>query len=148
MRLCYHHHMGTGVQIRAEVDRLIASTDANLVYLLLDTGHILFAGGDPLSLATDYADRIKHVHLKDIRRPIMEQALKDNLSFKESIEAGIFTVPGDPDGCIDFRPIFQVLGGPDYRGWLVVEAEQDPAKANPLHYATMARSYLREVTGL
>lgn len=148
MRLCYHQHMGTGVQTCAEVDRLVASTDANLVYLTLDTGHVLFAGGDPLSLATDYADRIKHVHLKNIRRPIMEQALEDNLSFKESIEAGIFTVPGDPDGCIDFQPIFEVLADHAYRGWLVVEAEQDPARANPLHYATMARNYLREVTGL
>jgi inosose dehydratase len=148
MRLCYHHHMGTGVQTREQVDRLMASTDPKLVHLLLDTGHIYFGGGDPLSLAQAYAPRIKHVHLKNIRHAIMEQAIQQNLSFKESIEAGIFTVPGDPEGCIDFAPIFQVLADHDYEGWLIVEAEQDPAKATPLVYAKMARAYLREATGI
>lgn len=153
MRLCYHHHMGTGVQTRADVDRLAASTDPELVYFLFDTGHMMFAGDDPLSFAEAYAARIKHVHLKNIRRPIMEAALRNNLSFKDSIlgrddEAGVFAVPGDPDGSIDFRPILQVFADHDYQGWLVVEAEQNPAKANPLHNAMMARNYLREVTGL
>lgn len=147
MRLCYHHHMGTGVMTRSDVDRLAESTNPELVHFLFDTGHILFAGDDPLSLAETYADRIKHVHLKNIRKPIMEFALRENLSFKESIEAGIFTVPGDPEGCIDFKAIFEVLAQSGFEGWLIVEAEQDPAKANPLKYATMARNYLREVTG-
>jgi inosose dehydratase len=148
MRLCYHHHMGTGVQTRAEVDRLAASTDPELVHFLLDTAHLKFAGDDPLAMAEKYADRIKHVHLKNLRHPVLQQVLRDNLSFKEAIQAGIFTVPGDPEGCIDFQPILQVLADHDYAGWLVVEAEQDPAKANPLHHAKMARNYLHEVTGL
>jgi inosose dehydratase len=99
-------------------------------------------------MAEKYADRIKHVHLKNLRHPVLQQVLRDNLSFKEAIQAGIFTVPGDPEGCIDFQPILQVLADHDYAGWLVVEAEQDPAKANPLHHAKMARNYLHEVTGL
>lgn len=148
LRLCYHHHMGSGVQTREQVDRLMAATDPNLVYLLLDTGHITFSGDDALSLAEGYASRIKHVHLKNIRRPIMEQAIAQNLSFKEAIQAGIFTVPGDPEGCIDFGPIFNVLAEHDYEGWLMVEAEQDPAKATPLVYAKMARDYLRAATGI
>ena len=148
MRLCYHHHMGTGVQTRADVDCLASSTDPQLVYLLLDTGHITFAGDDPVSFATTYATRIKHVHLKNIRPQIMEAALRDSLSFREAIAAGVFTVPGDPDGCVDFPSILGVLAEHGYEGWLVVEAEQDPAKANPLQYAKMARAYLREVTGL
>ncbi len=148
MRLCYHHHMGTGVQTREQVDRLMASTDPELVYLLLDTGHIYFSGDDPLALAAAYAPRIKHVHLKNIRRPIMEKAIRENLSFKEAILAGIFTVPGDPEGCVDFGPIFQVLADADYGGWMMVEAEQDPNKATPLVYARMARAYLREATGV
>ncbi|MBC8003694.1 MAG: myo-inosose-2 dehydratase [Opitutaceae bacterium] len=148
MRLCYHHHLGTGIQTREQVDRLMASTDPDLVYLLLDTGHITFSGDDALSLAQCYATRIKHVHLKNIRRPIMEQAIEQNLSFKQGIQAGIFTVPGDPEGCIDFGPILQVLADQDYEGWLMVEAEQDPAKATPLVYAKMARSYLRDATGI
>ncbi len=147
MRLCYHHHMGTGVQTREEVDRLAASTDPKLVNFCFDTGHILYGGGDPLSLATDYGDRIKHVHLKNIRRPIMEQALRDHLSFEDAIKAGIFTVPGDPEGCVDFQPILQALADHHFEGWLVTEAEQDPAKANPLTYATMARNHLRELVG-
>ena len=115
---------------------------------LLDTAHLRFAGDDPLAMAERYADRIKHVHLKNLRYPVLQQVLRDNLSFKEAIQAGIFTVPGDPEGCIDVRPILQVLADHGYTGWLVVEAEQDPAKANPLHHAKMARNYLREVTGL
>jgi inosose dehydratase len=147
MRLCYHHHMGTGVQTRADVDRLMEMTDPDLVHLLLDTGHIYFAGDDPLSLAQAHADRISHVHLKNIRRPAMDEALERGYSFEEAIKHGVFTVPGDPAGAIDFAPILQVLADRGYRGWLVVEAEQDPNRANPLDYATTARRYLREVVG-
>jgi inosose dehydratase len=145
MRLCYHHHAGTGVMTRAEVDRLMASTDPGLVHLLLDTGHLAFAGDDPLSAAQAYANRIGHVHLKDIRPDVVSRVREEGLSFQEAIEEGVFTVPGD--GSIDFRPILEALGAVGYEGWLVVEAEQDPAKANPLEYALKARSYLREVLG-
>jgi inosose dehydratase len=145
MRLCYHHHMGTGVMTRADVDRLMDSTDPELVHLLLDTGHLVFAGDDPLAAARAHADRIKHVHLKDVRPQVLSQVLRENLSFQDAIEAGVFTVPGD--GAIDFVPILQALADAGYRGWLVVEAEQHPAKANPLEYALKARAYLREVLG-
>lgn len=146
MRLCYHHHMGTGVMIRSEVDRLMNDADPEVVHLLLDTGHIYWAGGDPLELARAYADRIKHVHLKDIRREVMKDCTRRNLSFLESVVEGVFTVPGD--GAIDFKPIFQTLADADYAGWLMVEAEQDAKKANPLDYARMARKYLRDVAGV
>lgn len=146
MRLCYHHHMGTGVMTRAEVDRLMSSTDAAIVHLLLDTGHLYWAGDDPLDMARAYAKRIKHVHLKDIRQDVLERCTAARLSFLESVVAGVFTVPGD--GAIDFRPILQVLADAGFEGWLMVEAEQDPAKANPLDYARKARAYLRDVTGL
>lgn len=148
MRVCYHHHMGTGVMTRPEIDRLAKSTDPELVHFLLDTGHLLFAGGDPLSMAQDYAERIKHIHLKNIRIPIMRECLDKNLSFKESILKGVFTVPGDPEGGIDFGPIFDVFIEHDFAGWMVVEAEQNPATATPLRYAKMARKYLREATGI
>ncbi|MDT5039525.1 MAG: inosose dehydratase [Actinoplanes sp.] len=145
MRLSYHHHMGTGVMTRADVDRLMASTDPSLVNLLLDTGHIAFAGDDPLDMARAYHERIKHVHLKDVRADAVERARKENLSFQDAIEAGVFTVPGD--GSIDFVPILEVLASAGFEGWLVVEAEQDPAKATPLEYALKGRQYLREVLG-
>jgi inosose dehydratase len=146
MRLCYHHHMGTGVQTRAEVDRLLASTDPGLVHLLLDTAHLTWAGDDPLALARAHRNRIKHVHLKDLRRDVAEDNKRLGLSFLDSVRAGVFTVPGD--GSIDFEPVLRTLAESGYRGWLVVEAEQDPAKAHPLTYAKKARDYLREVTGL
>jgi inosose dehydratase len=147
MRLCYHHHMGTGVQTRADIDRLAANTNAKTVFLLLDTGHLTFAGDDPLDCARTYAHRIKHVHLKNIRRSKMKEALSQRLSFHDAIEAGVFTVPGDPDGSVEFEPILRTLSDANYQGWLMVEAEQNPAKATPLKYARMAREYLKNVTG-
>jgi inosose dehydratase len=145
MKLSYHHHMGTGVMTRADIDRLMASTDPALVNLLLDTGHIAFAGDDPLELARAYADRIGHVHLKSVRPEVVSRVREEGLSFQEGVELGVFTVPGD--GAIDFRPILEVLADADYQGWLVVEAEQDPNKAIPLVYAKKARAYLAEVLG-
>jgi len=145
MRLCYHHHMGTGVQTRSEVDRLMDDTDPEVVHLLLDTGHLFWAGDDPLDMARAYAGRIRHVHLKDIRRDVLERCMEQKMSFLESVMEGAFTVPGD--GVIDFEPIFRTLADAGYEGWLIVEAEQDPNKANPLEYAMKARSYLREVIG-
>lgn len=145
MRLSYHHHMGTGVMTRPQIDRFMDGTDPETVHLCLDTGHIAFAGGDPLDLAKTYATRIGHVHLKDIRPDVLDQVKSQNLSFQEAVEAGIFTVPGD--GSIDFVPILQTLADNGYEGWLVVEAEQDPNKAHPLTYALKARAYLRDVLG-
>ena len=124
----------------------MASTDPALVNLLLDTGHLFAAGDDPLDMTRAYADRIKHVHLKDIRVDILEESKQAGRSFLASMQAGFFTVPGD--GAIVFKPILQTLADAGFTGWLVVEAEQDPSKANPLVYAKTARSYLREIAGL
>lgn len=145
MRLCFHPHMGTGVMIQSDVDRLMEYTDPDKVHLLLDTGHLAFAGADPLYVTQTYGSRIKHIHLKDVRADVVQRVRDEKLSFQQAIEAGVFTVPGD--GAIDFVPIFQALADAQFEGWLVVEAEQDPAKANPLEYAKKARSYLRETLG-
>lgn len=147
MRLCYHPHMGTGVMVKEDIDRLMANTDPNLVHLLLDTGHLAFAGVDSLEVTKQYANRIKHIHLKDVRAQVIKDAHAKGYSFRDAIEAGVFTVPGDPTGAIDFVPILTELAKADFTGWLVIEAEQDPAKANPLEYAKMARAYLRETLG-
>ena len=146
MTLCYHHHMGTGVMFRPEVDRLMNETDPEAVNLLLDTGHLYWAGDDPLDMTKAYADRIKHVHLKDIRHDRMVQCNETDCTFIEGVIDGVFTVPGD--GAIDFKPIFQILADSDYKGWLMVEAEQDAEKANPLEYAIKARDYIRSVAGV
>ncbi|MFF2361388.1 myo-inosose-2 dehydratase [Streptomyces sp. NPDC058122] len=145
LKLSYHHHMGTGVMTRADIDRLMASTDPELVHLLLDTGHMAFAGDDPLDLARDHADRIGHVHLKSVRPEVVSRVREEGLSFQEAIQLGVFTVPGD--GGIDFRPILEALAAAHYQGWLVVEAEQDPNKAVPLEYAKKARAYLADILG-
>jgi inosose dehydratase len=147
-QLCYHPHVGTGVETLPEIDRLMENTDPENVKLLLDTGHLYYAGVDPLEVTQKYADRIKHVHLKNIRKPILDESIRQKRSFFSAIRAGIFTVPGDPEGVIDLKPIFDELAKANYEGWLMVEAEQDPNKANPLKYALMARSYLRRVTHL
>ncbi len=145
MKIAYHHHMGTGVQTLAEVKKLMGITDPGLVYLLLDTGHIVFAGGDPVEMVESFGTRVKHVHFKDLRPRVMQQSLDEGLSFLQAVKLGVFTVPGD--GMIDFRPIVRALGEVNYRGWIIVEAEQDPALAPPLEYAIRARKYLRENLG-
>ncbi|MCD8217968.1 MAG: myo-inosose-2 dehydratase [Clostridiales bacterium] len=144
--LTFHHHMGTVVQDADEVDRMMENTDPRYVSLLFDTGHFAYCGADPLEMATKYIDRIKHVHLKDIRPEVVEEVKRENLSFLEGVRRGTFTVPGD--GSIDFEPIFKVLEDAGYEGYMLVEAEQDPAKANPLEYALKARKYIAEKTGL
>ena len=145
-KLCFHHHMGTVVQTAAETDRMLAGTDPGYVFLCYDTGHFTFAGEDPLAVLKKYVNRVGHVHLKDMRADVVAQVRPNNWSFLQAVRSGAFTVPGD--GCVDFDPIFRLLADAHYEGWLLVEAEQDPAKANPLEYAVRARQYIREHTGL
>ena len=145
-KLCFHHHMGTVVQTAEETDRMMANTDPECVFLCYDTGHFTFAGEDPLKMLKKYVHRVGHVHLKDMRLPVVEEARKNNWSFLQAVRNGAFTVPGD--GNVDFDPVFRVLEDAGYEGWLLVEAEQDPAKADPLEYALKARDYIRQHTGL
>jgi inosose dehydratase len=146
MKLVYHHHMGTGVQTAAEIDRLMENTDPALLGLLYDTGHLVFSGEDHLAVLDTWMKRIGHVHLKDIRPAIHKKVIEEKWSFLRAVKEGTFTVPGD--GCIDFVPVFAALKRSGYSGWWVVEAEQDPARANPLEYAIKARNYIREKAGL
>ncbi len=139
MPLAYHHHMGTVIETEDETRRLIESTNDS-VKLLIDTGHMLFAGGNSIKLTEDFMERIIHVHCKDIRKNILEKSLKNDSTFRQAFLDGAFTVPGD--GCIDYKPFLTVLKNKNYEGWLVVEAEQDPAKANPFEYAKIGYNYL------
>ena len=146
MILTCHHHMGTGVQTAEEIDRFMAQTDPELVFLLFDSGHLTFAGIDPVPVLQKYIGRVKHVHLKDVRLRVRDNAKREGSSFLGAVREGVFTVPGDGD--VDFTPIFDILEKSGYEGWVVVEAEQDPAKANPFEYAQKARKYIAEKTGL
>jgi inosose dehydratase len=146
MKVVYHHHMGTGIQTTAEIDRLMSETDPLKVFLLYDTGHLVLSGEDYVMLLDQYIDRIEHVHLKDIRESVMKTVKSEKLSFLQGVRRGVFTVPGD--GMINFDPVFKRLSESGYEGWLVVEAEQDPGIANPFEYAKSAREFIRLKTGL
>ena len=134
MRLAYHHHMGTVIQDEAEIDRLMAACDP-AVGLLLDTGHLVYGGGDPVRAAKNHAARVVHLHCKDIRSDVLRRVLNADTSFLEAVLQGVFTVPGD--GCIDYAAVFEPLRSAGYEGWIVVEAEQDPAIADPVTFATL-----------
>ena len=146
LKLTYHHHMGTGVQTSTEIDYLMEHTDEALVGLLYDSGHLVFSGEDAMAVLEKWIGRIRHVHLKDVRAERREQAIRERWSFLRGVKEGVFTVPGD--GMIDFKPLLTFLKKSGYSGWWVVEAEQDPAKANPLEYAMKARAYIREVAAI
>ncbi|NCA67566.1 MAG: myo-inosose-2 dehydratase [Clostridia bacterium] len=144
--LTFHHHMGTVVQTEAEIDRMMNNTSACKLSLLFDSGHLAYCGEDYLSVLKKYAYRIKHVHLKDIRPDTVRWVKENGKSFLEGVREGAFTVPGD--GVVDFVSIFKILSDANYEGWLLVEAEQDPAKANPLEYAIKARKFIKTTAGL
>ncbi|KGT91108.1 inosose dehydratase [Erwinia typographi] len=148
MQVCLHHHMGTAIQTTEEIDRFMASTNQD-VFLLFDTGHAYYSEGSQakmLAILEKYLPRINHVHLKDVRDEVVAQVKSRKLSFLDGVKKGTFTVPGD--GVIDFMPVFKILDEAGYKGWMVVEAEQDPALANPFEYAVKARKYIRERAGL
>jgi inosose dehydratase len=142
VKIAYHHHMGTVVQTEADIDNLMANT-SDAVGLLLDTGHLTYAGGDPVAVQQRHAKRINHVHCKDVRRNVLNDVLNRDSSFLNAVLAGVFTVPGD--GSVDYPSVFKGLKAANYSGWLVVEAEQDPAVAHPLTYAKLGYNNLREL---
>lgn len=139
--MSFHPHMGTIIETDAEIDLLMANTGP-AVGLLIDSGHVTYAGGDPVGLVRRHGKRLNHIHCKDIRGPVLAAAKQDDLSFLDAILAGVFTVPGD--GLIDFHAFAAALADADYGGWVVVEAEQDPDKAPPLQYARMGFSHLTD----
>ena len=142
VRMSYHHHMGTVIETEREIDLLMENTGTS-VGLLIDTGHLSFANADTEAVTRRYGSRINHVHCKDIRQEIFKQVREKELSFLDAVLEGVFTVPGD--GFIDFENFAKVLAEIDYSGWVVVEAEQDPEKANPLEYSRMGYQHLSNV---
>ena len=140
LELVYHHHLGTVVQTKEETIRLMEMTDPARVSLLFDTGHALVGDGDVMGLLEATIDRVTHVHFKDVRPDKMQESREAERSFLDSFLAGMFTVPGD--GMIDFTEPYGALVDHGYRDWILVEAEQDPAVANPHEYAARARAYI------
>jgi inosose dehydratase len=140
--LVYHHHMGTIVESEDEIDRLMAHTGPH-ARLLLDTGHCLFGGGDPERLARKHMGRVGHIHAKNVRPVIASQVRSEKLSFLEGVRRGVFTVPGDSEGGVNFSPVLKIAAEHGYEGWLVIEAEQDPDVRNPFEYQSLGLKSLK-----
>jgi inosose dehydratase len=140
--LVYHHHMGTVVEAEWEIDRLMAETGPH-THLLLDTGHCYFGGGDPERLAKKHMARVRHIHAKNVRPEIMAQVREQGLSFLEGVRRGVFTVPGDAEGAVDFLPVLEVAAQHGYQGWLVIEAEQDSSVRIPMEYQSLGLRSLK-----
>ena len=139
--LTFHHHMGTAVETEDELDQLMANT-GDAVGLLLDTGHLVFAGGDNARVIGNHGSRITHFHTKDVRADVLANIDKTRQSFLDCVLEGVFTVPGD--GMIDYFSIMNELYDVGYEGWVIIEAEQDPKKANPFDYAKMGYNALND----
>ena len=142
MVLSYHHHMGSFIESEEEVNWLMEGSSPE-VTLCFDTGHLLFGGGDVMATMDRWADRIHHVHFKDIRPDVVKDVRDNDRSFLDAVIAGAFTVPGD--GCIDFQAVADKLAKMSFNGWIVVEAEQDPAKAPPYEYSQKGYQHILEV---
>ena len=140
--LVYHHHMGTVVESEAEIDLFMGATGP-ATKLLFDTGHCYFGGGNPAAVAERHMARVRHLHAKNVRPAIMRQVREEGLSFLEGVRRGVFTVPGDPEGGVDFRPVLATAAAHGYEGWLVIEAEQDPSVRIPFEYQSMGLKALR-----
>jgi len=144
--LVYHHHMGTVVETPKEIDAFMAATGP-ATKLLFDAGHCYFGsnGQDPALILQKYADRVKHFHAKNVRPAVMEDIRNTRKSFMDGVRAGVFTVPGDEDGGIDFAPLLRILKETDYQGWIVIEAEQDPEVRNPFDYQSLGLKTLKQL---
>lgn len=145
LALVYHPHLGTNIETPEDVDRLMQMTDPDRVLLLLDTGHVYAAGGDPGAVARRYSQRIGHVHLKDVRQTGLQWYRAHERDFLGAVRRGLFTVPGD--GLIDFAETLQVFRRVGYQGWMVIEAEQDPDVNPPRSLMVKALNYLSKVGG-
>ena len=144
VELAYHHHMGSMIEDAEDIDLLMEESDPALA-LLVDTGHLHFAGVDVLSVLDKWGDRIRHVHFKDVREEVVKAVRARDGSFLDAVAAGAFTVPGDPTGSIDFQAVTDRLKSLGYEGWIVVEAEQDPAKADPFTYSKIGFDHIVDI---
>jgi inosose dehydratase len=142
MPFAYHHHMGSIIEAEEDVNWLMEGSSSE-VKLCFDTGHLLFGGGDVMATLNRWGDRVHHVHYKDIRPDVVTDVRANDRSFLDAVIAGAFTVPGD--GCIDFQAVTDALKAMDYSGWIVVEAEQDPAKAPPYDYSKRGYEHILKV---
>jgi inosose dehydratase len=140
LRLAYHHHLGTVVESSSDIERFLESTGPS-VGMTIDTGHAATGGVDAESLIREHPQRVAHVHCKDIRGKVFRKVKAEGGSFLRGVLDGMFTVPGDGD--LDFSKVMRALADIGYDGWIIVEAEQDPAIADPRRYGELGLATLR-----
>ncbi|MFY8142310.1 MAG: myo-inosose-2 dehydratase [Caulobacter sp.] len=149
LKFAYHHHLGTVVERPQDLEAFLGATGPS-VGLTVDTGHAALGGVDPVALIRAHPERVAHVHCKDVRREVFQSVIgQKGGSFLDGVLAGMFTVPGD--GGLDYAAVMQALAEINYSGWIIVEAEQDPAIANPRQYGEMGLATLKKeaaATGL
>ncbi len=144
----FHHHAGTFVETPKEIARLCASTDPDLLGLCLDTGHYFFGGGDPVEAVGLYGTRIRHLHLKDVKQPVLEKARRDSVGFLEAVRRGVFCELGE--GAVDLKSVIQDLRKVGYTDWAIVEQDVDTRTSDvqPFESAVRSREYLRTEIGI
>lgn len=142
LRFAYHHHLGTVVETKDELERFFDVTGDH-VGIVLDTGHALFGGIDPVDVIRTWPERVAHVHCKDIRTARYQAFRAEGMSFLNGVVGGMFTAPGDGD--YDYAPFMRALANMQYSGWIVIEAEQDPAIANPRDYSQLGLNTLKQL---
>jgi inosose dehydratase len=151
LSLVVHHHAGTFLETPSEIDRLLEGTRPDLVNLLLDTGHAVYGGCDPVDLTTRHGSRIRYVHLKDADAAKLRHVRTSDISMPEAWKQGIFCALGE--GVVDFKRVYSALAKRGYDGWLIVEQDVVPDESgrlnpDPTESARKSRKYLREVLGL
>jgi inosose dehydratase len=144
----FHHHAGTFVETPDEIERLCDSVDPDLLGLCLDTGHYFYGGGDPVEAARKYASRIRHLHLKDVWPPVLEEVRRDKVGFLEAVRRDVFCELGE--GGVDFAKVISILQAAGFDGWAIVEQDTDATRAEvkPFESAVRSRRYLRDAIGL
>jgi inosose dehydratase len=143
LRTVIHPHCGSFVETEAEIDALLARVDPELLGLCLDTGHVMYGGGDPLSVYSRHAGRVWHVHLKDCEPGVAAEAVRERVDYFEAVRRGVFCELGR--GAVDFRAVVSALQRQRYRGWVVVEQDVLPSLGTPAASAERNRAYLRSI---
>jgi inosose dehydratase len=140
VRACFHNHVGSPIETRAEIDRLFGLVDREVVFQGVDIGHLAWAGDDPVAFCRDYGPSIKTMHVKDIDPRIREQGRRERWDYKTHSDRGIFIELGE--GLVDFPALFAVLREAGFAGWVIVETDVTQ-KSSALESATISREYLR-----
>jgi len=141
LRTVFHHHCAGYVETPEEIDALMSRTDPALLGLCLDTGHLMFAGGDPITALSHYGERIWHVHFKDCEPALAAQSRVEEWDYHTSVRRGIFCELGR--GMVPFARVLDMLRARHYDGWIVVEQDVLPGMGSPAESARRNRDFLR-----